>query len=84
MEYDYWDFIEKHLPDYSSSDDVCLSNDISKLLDEPQDASDECKRNVQLYVADLADREALIDLLIEIDAGLFKEALSNYLKNEKQ
>lgn len=78
MRYDYWNFIETHLPNYSSSEDVCLSNDISTMLDEPQEASDECKSNVKLYLADLTDREALIDLLVEVDARLFKEALRNY------
>ncbi len=84
MGYDYWDFIERYLPDYFSDDDVCLSNDIVKLLDEPGDASDECKRNVQQYVDDVSDCAALADLLIEVDTRLFKEALSNYLKNEKR
>jgi hypothetical protein len=80
--YSYWDFIEENLPDYSSNQDVCLSNDIAKMIDEPDDASDECRRNVQMHVADIGNKDALTDLLIETDAGLFKEALRNYLKTK--
>lgn len=81
--FDYWDFIEKNLPDYYSNEDVCLSNDISKMMDEPEDASEQCRKNVQQYVEDLTDKRALIDLLIEVDARLFKEALTHYYKDNK-
>lgn len=80
--YNYWNFIEENLTDYSSNQDVNLSNDIAKMLDEPEDASDECRRNVQMHIADIENKDALVDLLIETDTGLFKEALGNYLKTK--
>lgn len=79
--FDYWAFIEKNLPDYFSNKDVCLSNDIAKMIDESEDASEQCRKNVQQYIVDLTNKDCLIDLLIEIDTRLFKEALTFHLKN---
>lgn len=78
--FNYWEFIERYHPNYTRSDEVLLSDDITKVLDNQDDLSVECIHNVKSYVSDLNDTQALIELQTEVDADLFKEALREYLK----
>lgn len=71
----YWRFIEKHLPKYSSNDDVLRSDILSRFIfdeevcDEDYDWLPETKEEAQM-------------MLEEIDLELYNEAVKAF--NEKE
>lgn len=73
-DFDYWEFIERWLPNYSSSQRVAESNDLQVCIDG--EADDEKLANVKDWCGDTL--EEWVEEQTRIDAALFAEALENF------
>jgi len=72
--FSYWSFIENHLPDYSSRDDVLHSDILIRYLD-----GEEVSESDLDWIAQLGTRAEVVVELIKIDSHLLEEALEAYL-----
>jgi len=72
--FSYWSFIEKHLPDYSSRDDVLHSDILTRYLD----GEEVCESDLE-WISQLGTRADVVAELIDIDSHLLEEALEAYL-----
>jgi hypothetical protein len=72
--FSYWSFIENHLPDYSSRDDVLHSDILTRYLDGEEVSEEDLP-----WIAKLGTREDVVAELIDIDSHLLEEALEAYL-----
>ena len=73
-----WDFVEEHYPNYYSSDDIALSDDLSKLVNGEQQSGDDADKMLQKeYGGDSNNPQILIDhneLLVKI----YEESIENF------
>jgi hypothetical protein len=73
-----WDFIEKYYPNYTSSYEIALSNDLHKIVnDEVENGSHAHKiLTEECY----GDKDAAQKWLYEVDASIYEKAIEAYLK----
>lgn len=67
----YWSFIEKYYPRYYSSDDILLSDILSRKLD----GEEICEEDEEI----IKDWDVRVELL-ELDINIFSKALKNYFE----
>lgn len=75
-----WDFIEEWLPNYSSSEEVALVNDLQKLVDEEFEPGDDIGNILQTeYGGDLSTAYPTIQSDInDLDYILLSRAVENF------
>lgn len=74
----YWDFIEENYPNYSSSDEILLSDILNRFLDNEEICESDRK-----MIDDIGTKEEVQEFFIQHETKLFEEALRNSLKENK-
>jgi hypothetical protein len=68
---DYWDIIEKYLPDYSSSDEVLKSDILTRYIDDEEVSLEDLK----WINEDIKTKSKAKAMLFKIDKKLYFDAL---------
>jgi hypothetical protein len=73
-----WDFVESHYPDYYSSDEITLADDLQKIMDneiEPNSAAED-------YFIEYCDEDINIakEHYYKVHFNIFYKTIENFLK----
>ena len=79
MEYDFWNIIERFLPDYHRRDDVLYLDICSRYLHN-EDLDDSDKKMIE---SDFSSREDLEKFISDEEKRLYKESVENIIYNEE-
>ena len=73
-----WEFVEKYLPNYISSTEVALSNDLQVIVDEEEEQGSHAHRI--LAEEHYGDRDSVKKLLHEVDETIYKESIEAFMR----
>lgn len=79
-DWDWWAFIEKWMPGYSSNQDVYADDVLTRYVDG-EDVDEDDMRRIEARFADCA---AIYDALEDMEVRFFREALHAYYQSIKE
>jgi len=72
-----WSFVEEFYPNYTSSDEIAYSNDLSVIIDEEEQEGTEAYKILHTDLG--GDREAAKNELAITDEAIYRKAILNFL-----
>ena len=76
-----WDFVEKYYPDYHRSEEISLSDDLEKIINEEWEEGDSSHNIlVEQYMNDPKNPNIYTDYCLVMGL-IYERSINNYLKN---
>lgn len=79
-----WEFVEEHYPNYSSSDQIALSDDLSKLVNGEQQKGDDASKMLKDDYGNNSKNPRILIDHNELLVRIYEESIENFYAKQKK